>query len=98
MKNLAKNGISLALGVFLSVLVLELGLRLFNPFELCVRGNRIVLRTNVEWTYSTPPESQLDAEIVHRKNNIGFRGEDYDASKDALRVFALEPVLQNAPS
>jgi lysophospholipase L1-like esterase len=86
---LAKNGAAFAFGILLSLLVVEIAFRLFNPFELRVSGNRIVLHTNVEWTYSTPPESQLDAEIVHRKNNIGFRGEDYDASKDALRAFAL---------
>jgi lysophospholipase L1-like esterase len=88
-KNLAKNGAALALGVLLSALVLELGLRLLNPFELRVRGNRIVLRTNAEWTLSMPPESQLDLEIVHRKNNIGFRGRDFDRSEGALRAFAL---------
>ena len=69
--------------------VAEVALRVFNPFEVRVRGGRIVLRSNVEWRFSGPDGEQLDAEILHRKNNIGFRGEDYAQSDDRLRVFAV---------
>lgn len=84
-----KNLLTLLFGCLVALVVLEVGLRLFNPFEMRVRGDRIVLQSNVEWHYAPPEGSQLDANILHRKNNIGFRGEDFDASKDALRVFAV---------
>ena len=88
-RQLGKNLLALLFGCFLALAVLEVGLRLFNPFEMRVKGDRIVLQTNVEWHYAAPDGSQLDTNILHRKNNIGFRGEDFDRSRDALRVFAV---------
>lgn len=84
-----KNFVALFFGCLVALLMLEVGLRMINPFEMRVRGDRIVLQTNVEWRYSAPEGSQLDASILHRKNNIGFRGEDFDELQDRLRIFAV---------
>jgi lysophospholipase L1-like esterase len=89
LRNFGKNLLTLVFGCLVALVVLEVGLRLFSPFEMRVKGNRIVLQTNVEWRYAAPDGSRLDANILHRKNNIGFRGEDFDPSRDALRVFAV---------
>ena len=72
-----------------SLLLLEAVLRIHNPLHTSVRGNQIVLTANMSWTYSGGASSQLDERILHRKNNIGFRGEDYDSGTDALRVFTI---------
>jgi lysophospholipase L1-like esterase len=72
-----------------SLLLLEAALRIHNPLHTSVRGNQIVLTANMSWTYSGGASSQLDKRILHRKNNIGFRGEDYDSGTDALRIFTI---------
>jgi lysophospholipase L1-like esterase len=72
-----------------SLLLMEAALRLRNPLHTSVRGNQIVLVANRSWTYTAGASSQLDATIVHRKNNIGFRGEDYEAGEDVLRIFTI---------
>jgi lysophospholipase L1-like esterase len=70
--------------------VIEVLLRTLNPFDMRVRGERIVLQSNSSWTYASPPGSQLDPEIIHRKNNIGFRGPDWAGTEpDRLRVFTV---------
>lgn len=73
----------------LTVLLLEAVLRVYNPLNTSVRGNRINLKTDVNWTYTGGANSQLDSKIVHRKNNIGFRGRDYESRKGLFRVFTV---------
>lgn len=72
-----------------SLFLLEAALRVHNPLHTSVRGNQIVLKANTSWTYSGGASSQLDETIVHRKNNIGFRGEDYHPDADMLRIFTI---------
>jgi hypothetical protein len=72
-----------------SLLLMEAALRLHNPLHTSVRGNQIVLVANRSWTYAAGSSSQFDPTIVHRKNNIGFRGEDYKAGEDVLRIFTI---------
>jgi lysophospholipase L1-like esterase len=84
------NLLLVLVGLAVAFGIIELLLRVLNPFDLRVRGERIVLRSNSSWTYEGPPGSQLDPEIIHRKNNIGFRGPDWTGTKpDRLRVFAV---------
>jgi lysophospholipase L1-like esterase len=83
------NAAALGVGLVVSILLLELGLRVFQPLETRVRGGQIVLATHREWRYQSGVDSQLDPVIVHRRNNIGFRGEDWSEGDRALRVFAL---------
>lgn len=79
----------LVFSVLLTVLLLEVVLRVYNPLDTSVRGNQINLKTNITSTYTGGSNSQLDSKIVHRKNNIGFRGKDYESAKGLPRIFAV---------
>lgn len=79
----------LVFSVLLTALLAEGVLRVYNPLNTSIRGNHINLPTNITWAYTGGPNSQLDREIVHRKNNIGFRGRDYESTKGLLRIFTV---------
>jgi lysophospholipase L1-like esterase len=83
------DGGALLVGILAAVALLECGLRIFEPFPVRVLGDRIILAANREWRSEGPAGSLLDPEIVHRRNNIGFRGEDYLPSQDSLRLFVV---------
>ena len=84
-----KRTLLVLVSVLLSAVLLELFLRVYNPTRSTTRGDRIVLSTNQKWQVSSPPNSLLDSEVLHVKNNIGFRGEDYHEAGDPLRVFTI---------
>ena len=75
--------------MLLSAVAIELFLRVYNPLRATTRGDLIVLATNQKWRFSSPPGSLLDPEILHVKNNIGFRGKDYHKGDDLLRIFTI---------
>lgn len=79
----------LVFSVILTGLLLEAALRVYNPLNTSIRGNHIHLQPDITWTYSGGPNSQLDPKIVHRKNNIGFRGSDYESTDGLLRIFTV---------
>ncbi len=55
-------------------------MRIYNPFEFSVKGEKIILRAykkhSMLTTYGNFLNSKLDAKIIHTKNSVGFRGED----------------------
>lgn len=57
-------------------LVLELFLRVFNPFGFRVRGDRIILPSNTRYEVTNDRIPKLDYKITHTKNSLGFRGEE----------------------
>jgi lysophospholipase L1-like esterase len=83
------DGAALLVGTLAAVALLECGLRVFEPFPVRVLGDRISIAANREWRYEGPAGSLLDPVIFHRRNNIGFRGEDYLPSEDSLRLFVV---------
>lgn len=69
-------------GMVLALLLAEVVLRVHNPFGFRMRGNRVVLPVNASYVITDPGITGLeglDTRIVHRKNALGFRGEDYPA-------------------
>jgi lysophospholipase L1-like esterase len=80
---------ALLAGILAALVLLECGLRIFEPFPVRVLGDRISLAVDREWRYQGPAGSLLDPVIVHRRNNIGFRGEVYLPSQDSLRLFVV---------
>jgi lysophospholipase L1-like esterase len=83
------DGAALLAGILAAVALLECGLRILEPFPVRVLGDRIILAANREWRYDGPAGALVDPVVVHRRNNIGFRGEDYLPSQDSLRLFAV---------
>jgi lysophospholipase L1-like esterase len=66
----------LAVQVCLAVVLLEAGLRLFQPIPFRVRGDRIVLPVRQVYTFDNHGATKLDPVTHHTKNALGFRGPD----------------------
>ncbi len=64
-----------ALYLFLSVfLLLEIALRIYNPFHLRLKGDKIVLPIDQRATISNRINPKLDPVIINTRNSLGFRG------------------------
>lgn len=61
--------------LLVGLLLLEIALRVHDPFGFRVHGNRLALPVNTryEWPCGVPP---FDEVIIHTKNSLGFRGPD----------------------
>src|SRR4051812_45338107 len=62
--------------VVLVPLLLELALRIYNPFNFRIKGDKILLQANKEFIIHNNTIPVIDSSIVHRKNNLGMRGPD----------------------
>jgi lysophospholipase L1-like esterase len=64
----------LLFGIVLALLLLEVLLRFYNPFQARIKGNRIVLATNKTYHIKNDIIKGLDPEITVTRNSLGFRG------------------------
>ena len=63
--------------LFISVVILiELTLRIYNPFQFRIKGDRIILEANRKYIIDNSRIPVLDKTITHTKNSLGFRGPD----------------------
>src|SRR5258706_5068305 len=69
-----RNLAALALGCVLALLLLEVILRVYNPFETRLRGNEIVLGAHKRYFSPGQHIEGLDETILHTTNSLGFRG------------------------
>lgn len=76
LRSFAMNMLSLGIGLIAAILVLELLLHFFNPFQARIKGNRIVLLTNKQYHIKNDIIPTLDPVIDQRRNSLGFRGPD----------------------
>lgn len=81
----------MSLGLFL--LVLELGLRIYNPIHVPLRANDIVLPVNNRFQFKNDSNfDKVDKVVVNTYNSLGFRGapppapKDFDAATTMLTV------------
>jgi lysophospholipase L1-like esterase len=80
----------LVMGCLLALLVLEVALRVHDPFGFRVRGNRIILPRYRKYTIRNTQFPKLDPVIHHTKNSLGFRGPEPPADfTNVLTVFAV---------
>jgi lysophospholipase L1-like esterase len=80
----------LAFGTLVSLLLLEVVLRLWSPWGLRVWGDRLVLPANVRRVLLNHTNPRLESEIVFTKNSIGFRGPELPADPAShLTVIAV---------
>ena len=85
-----KNVLALFLGIVLALIVLEGLIRIFEPIEFRVRGNKLQLPVNRKWVIRADGISGLDAVIDHRTNWLGFRGENPPKNfADYLTIIAV---------
>jgi lysophospholipase L1-like esterase len=64
----------LLLGIAVSVALLEVVLRLYNPFQTRIRGDRIILSKNETIRIKNKIAKRLDPVITVTLNSLGFRG------------------------
>ena len=61
----------------MSLMILEMVIRIYKPFGFRVRGNTIELPTNKHYIHDNLPSDKLDAAHVrYTRNSIGLRGDD----------------------
>lgn len=68
-----------AIQSLMTILLLEVVLRVYHPLQFRVRGDEIVLPAGARYTVTNAVTPKLDREIVHTRNQIGLRGPDVPA-------------------
>lgn len=91
MKSFIKNGLAFGFGCILALIILEIGLRIHNPFETRVKGNRIVLPVKKQYRLHNRVIPKLPREILHTKNSLGFRGPEI-SKEEIPQVLSLIAV------
>jgi lysophospholipase L1-like esterase len=76
LRALLLNLLVLGIGCVLAVALLEVLLRVKNPFQTRLKGDRIVLETNKELKIHNDIIKTLDPDIQVVRNSLGFRGQD----------------------
>ncbi len=76
MKTAYKNIIAVGIGIGIGIVLLEIFLRMYNPFEPRLRGVDIVLPVYQQYVIENTSIPGLDPIIRHTKNSLGFRGEN----------------------
>ncbi|HLD47457.1 MAG TPA: SGNH/GDSL hydrolase family protein [Desulfobaccales bacterium] len=74
-KVILKNLLTVALSLLLSFILLEGLLRIFQPIEHQVRGNKIWLPQDRKYQLTNDKTEKLDKIIYTSRNHMGFRGE-----------------------
>ena len=74
-KVILKNILAVVIGLLLSFILLEGLLRIFQPIEYRVRGNKIWLPQDRKYQFTNDKTDKLDKIIYSSRNHIGFRGE-----------------------
>jgi hypothetical protein len=64
------------MGCILALIAAEITLRVYNPFQNRVKGNKIILPVYFHYNFEIANVKRLDKVISHRKNSLGFRGEE----------------------
>jgi lysophospholipase L1-like esterase len=85
-----RRGISRRIGylayLFVAVFILlEVILRIYNPFHLRLKGDKIVLPVDQRQIITNTINPKLDPVIVNTRNHLGFRGPELPASADDKR-------------
>jgi len=97
-KDFIKNIAMLLIGIVLSFVILEGILRIYNPFDFRVKGDKIILPINKEYIIENAKLrkrfkkslTKFDDIIIHRKNSLGFRGEE--TPKDVANYLTIVTV------
>ena len=75
---------------FVALILMEIVLRIYNPFEFTIKGNRIILSKNKRTEITNPHTDKLDSIIRKSTNSLGFRGEERpEQIQEYLSIFAL---------
>jgi lysophospholipase L1-like esterase len=75
LRNVGKNILSILIGISISFVLFEGLLRIFQPIEYRVKGNKIKLPKDKKYHFINDKTDQLDKVISTSWNHMGFRGE-----------------------
>lgn len=91
MKNFLKKSLTILIGIIISLVLCEIVLRIYNPFQSRVRGNEIILKSNYRRNVEIEPAiNGLDRKIVYSTNSLGFRGPEPPKEWDkALTIMTI---------
>jgi lysophospholipase L1-like esterase len=90
LRSAAINLLLLLFGIIVALLLLEVLLRLYNPFQARIKGNRIVLETNKTSHIKNDIIKSLDREVTVTRNALGFRGANPPADfRDQLTIVTI---------
>src|SRR5689334_6256119 len=64
-------------------ILLEIVLRIYNPFQFRIRGNQILLPINQKQIIKNSINPKLDSVIINTRNGLGFRGPEKPANWDS---------------
>lgn len=68
---------------------LEIILRIYNPIPLRLKGEKIILPINQNYSF-TNSYKQYDKLIIHKKNSLGFRGEELpENQKNIVKIITV---------
>jgi lysophospholipase L1-like esterase len=76
MKSVLRKLFLACLSFVLFVAATEVGLRISNPFEYTVAGDRIILPRNRRYDITVQNPQKIEPHVTHTKNSIGMRGEE----------------------
>lgn len=69
---------------FIVFVLLEIVLRIYNPLQLRIKGDKIILPVNQVITIKNSINPRLDPVIVNKRNSIGLRGPEPPANFDSV--------------
>src|SRR5207245_10234292 len=89
-RRIVVNLFALLIGIVLSLVFLEVALRIYNPVVETVKGERVVLRTNYNEIRQNTHVPGLAPESHIHQNSVGFRGADPPADfADRLTIITV---------
>lgn len=77
-----ENMLALLVGLILSLVILEIFLRMYNPCSTRIRRGQIVLPKNQKYIFYYKQSDGTEQKVVHTKNSMGFRGEEIPVEFD----------------
>ncbi|HEX8773139.1 MAG TPA: SGNH/GDSL hydrolase family protein [Pyrinomonadaceae bacterium] len=90
LRSAAINLLLLLFSLIVALLLMEVLLRLHNPFQARIKGNRIVLETNKTYHIKNDIIRSLDPEVTVIRNGLGFRGKNPPADfHDQLTIVTI---------
>src|SRR5258708_14113663 len=76
-KIFVKHLIAITFGIFLALVIIEIILRIWHPFDYNVRGDKIILTANIQVRMKNQWIRKLDDTIYYSRNAIGLRGDPW---------------------
>ena len=76
MRRLLRIAAYLLFVVAITVIGLEIALRVFHPFNFRQSDNEVILPRNRKMSFTNTTIRGIDSNIIHTKNSLGFRGSE----------------------